>query len=140
MRSHETTVKVRFNEIDAYRVAWHGHYIAWMEIGRNELAQRFGLDAETLQSLGYLAPVVRLEVDYLRPARYAQELRVRTTLQRTETASLEFHTVILDPDGKSCLRAKTVHVLTDADGVLQFRLPPEVAPRVAALLEWVGGT
>ena len=45
MRYHETKITVRFNEIDAYRVAWHGHYVAWMEIGRNALAGRFDLDA-----------------------------------------------------------------------------------------------
>ena len=27
---HETRIKVRFNEVDAYRIAWHGHYVAWM--------------------------------------------------------------------------------------------------------------
>ena len=30
MRYHETGITVRFNEIDAYRVAWHGHYVAWI--------------------------------------------------------------------------------------------------------------
>ncbi len=79
MRYHETEITVRFNEVDAYRVAWHGHYVAWMEIGRNALAGMFGLDAEQLEQLGYLGPVVSLEVKYLRPARFKDVITVRTT-------------------------------------------------------------
>jgi acyl-CoA thioester hydrolase len=133
MRYHETTIKVRFNEVDAYHVAWHGHYVAWMEVGRADLAMAFGLDADQLAGLGYLAPVVQLELKYQRPARYGEELRVLTTARRTETASLEFLCRIIAADGTPCASGKTVHVLTDREGVLQYRLPPEVAERLERL-------
>src|SRR5574342_446220 len=99
MPYHETPITVRFNEIDAYQVAWHGHYVAWLEIGRNELAGRFGLDADQLPAAGYLGPVVPLELKYLRPARFNDEVTVRTTLHRTETPTLEFHPAIIAAAG-----------------------------------------
>ncbi len=139
MTYHETKIRVRFNEIDAYRVAWHGHYVAWLEIGRNELAGRFGLDADQLARAGYLGPVVALELKFLRPARFNDELTVRTTLQRTETATLEFHTVIVGSDGLPCARGKTVHALTDLAGVTQYRLPATIAERVERMLAWAEG-
>ena len=52
MKYHETPVRVRFNEVDAYHVAWHGHYVTWMEIGRNDLAGRFDLNADQVDALG----------------------------------------------------------------------------------------
>ena len=52
MTYHETKIKVRFNEIDAYQVAWHGHYVASLEVGRNELAGQFDLEAFHLAALG----------------------------------------------------------------------------------------
>jgi len=137
MRYHETKITVRFNEIDAYRVAWHGHYVAWMEIGRNALAGRFDLDAFQLAALGYLGPVVRLELKYLRPARFNDELTIQTTLRRTQTATLEFITTIVGPDGTKLATGVTTHALTDLDGVLQFQLPPEIAERVKRLLAWL---
>ena len=139
MRNHETIIKVRFNEIDAYHVAWHGHYVAWLEVGRNELAGRFGLNAEQLAAAGYLGPVVALELKFLRPARFNDEITVRTTLQRTETPTLEFHTVIVGPDGSPCARGKTIHALTDLDGVTQYRLPAAIAERVERMLAWAEG-
>jgi acyl-CoA thioester hydrolase len=139
MRYHETVIKVRFNEVDAFRVAWHGHYVAWMEIGRNELAGQFGLDAEQVDAAGFIAPVVLLELKYLRPARFGEELRIRTSLRRMETATLEFNTDIIGSDGKRCATGKVVHSLTDSAGTLQYSLPPLIRERVERLLAWQEG-
>jgi len=134
MKYHETKIIVRFNEIDAYRVAWHGHYVAWMEVGRNAMAGRFGLDALQLAAAGYLGPVVALELKFLRPACFNDELTIRTTLRRSQTATLEFAATIVGPDGKKCATGTTTHALTDMGGVLQFQLPPVIAERVSRLL------
>jgi acyl-CoA thioester hydrolase len=131
---HETPIKVRFNEIDAYHVAWHGHYVAWMEVGRSELAGLFGLDPDQLAAEGYLAPVVALELNYRKPLRYAEEARILTTLRRTEAATLEFDCRILDADGAVAATGKTVHALTDLAGVLQYRVPRVIEERLARLL------
>ena len=137
MRYHEIKVIVRFNEIDIYQVAWHGHYVAWMEIGRNALAGQFDLDAVQLTTAGYLGPVVALELKFLRPARYNDELTIQTTMRRTETATLEFITTIVGQDGKKCATGVTTHALTDMDGALQYQLPPVIATRISRLLAWL---
>jgi acyl-CoA thioester hydrolase len=136
VKYHETAIKVRFNEVDSFRVAWHGHYVAWMEVGRNDLAARFGLDAEHIAAAGFIAPVVLLEVKYLRPARYGEELRVRTSLRRMETATLEFNATIMGGDNRKCAIGRVVHSLTDSKGVLQYSLPPLVRERIERLLAW----
>jgi len=137
MKYHETAITVRFNEIDAYRVAWHGHYVAWMEIGRNALAGQFDLDAFQLAAAGYMGPVVALELKFLRPARFNDEVTICTSLRRVETPTLEFITTIVGPDGKKLATGTTTHALTDMDGVLQFQLPPLIAERVNRLLTWM---
>lgn len=134
MKYHEINISVRFNEVDAYQVAWHGHYVAWMEIGRNAMAGRFDLDAMQLAEAGYLGPVVALELKFLRPARFNDELTICTTLRRSETATLEFATTIVGRDGKKLATGTTTHALTDMAGVLQFQLPKVVAERVKRLL------
>lgn len=139
MRYHETSITVRFNEIDAYRVAWHGHYVAWMEIGRNALSGQFGLDAEQLYAAGYLGPVVDLQLKYLRPARFNDLITIRTRLRPSETATLVFESVIVAPDNRKLLTGLTSHALTDLDGVLQFRMPPVLAERVERMRAWLEG-
>jgi acyl-CoA thioester hydrolase len=130
---HETRIRVRFNEVDSYQVAWHGHYVAWMEEARNDLAGRFGIDATQIAAAGFRAPVVALQLKYMKPARFGEELRVRTTPVRTQTATLEFSCDIFGADGKLSASGSTVHALTDQDGVLQYLLPDPIAQRLAAL-------
>ena len=137
MNYHETSIKVRFNEVDAYRVAWHGHYVAWMEVGRSALAGRFGLDALQLTELGYLGPVVNLEIKYLRPARFNDELTVRTRLVPGQTATLVFESIIVDGNGLKLAVGLMTHALTDLEGVLQFQLPAAVAQRLVAMKTWL---
>jgi acyl-CoA thioester hydrolase len=137
MKFHETAITVRFNEVDAYNVAWHGHYVSWMEIGRNDLAGRFDMDAAQLVELGYLGPVINLEVKYLSPARFKDEIIVRTTLRDTETATLLFAQEIVSADGRRLASGSTTHALTDREGIMQFKLPGVVAERVAAMKAWL---
>ena len=137
MKYHQTQIKVRFNEIDAYQVAWHGHYVSWMEIGRTALASQFGLDPFNLSKEGFLGPVISLEIKYLRPARYNDELTIKTSLARTETATLEFVTEIVDQSGCRLATGTATHALTDLDGVLQFQLPDRLAERILNMQEWL---
>lgn len=137
MKYLETKLNVRFNEVDSYNVAWHGHYVAWMEIGRNDLAGRFGMDVAQLAELGFLGPVVNLEVKYLSPARYKDEVIVRTTLRKSETATLVFAQEIVSTDGRKLATGSTTHALTDREGVMQFKLPEIVIQRVDAMKAWL---
>jgi len=136
MTYHETPLVVRFNEVDAYNVAWHGHYVNWLEIGRNDLAGRFGLDAAQLGEAGYLGPVIALELKYLAPARFKDRLTVRTTVRPSETATLVFASEIVAEDGRRLASGVTTHALTDLLGVMQFKLPPVVAERLARMTAW----
>ena len=130
MRYHETPLQVRFNEVDAYNVAWHGHYVAWMEVGRNDLAGRFGMDAQQLTKLGLL-------VKYLSPARFKDEIVIRTSLRPSETATLVFLNEIVAADGRRLATGVTTHALTDLNGVMQFKLPAALSERLDTMKEWL---
>ena len=137
MKTHETTITVRFNEVDAYRVAWHGHYVAWMEIGRNNLSGQFGLGPDDLLSLGYQGPVVSLELKYLLPALFNDVVTVRTWLEDDAAAMLRFRCEMLSADGQRLATGLVCHALTDMNGVLQYRLPLEVEQRVDNMRAWL---
>ena len=138
MSFHETQIRVRFNEVDSYQVAWHGHYVAWMEDARNALAGNFGVDAAQIAAAGFRAPVVALELKFLKPARFGEELTLRTTLVRKQSATLEFVCQIMGEDGHISASGRTVHALTDADGVLQYTLPQPIAQRLESLMSFLG--
>lgn len=134
MRYHETPLQVRFCEVDAYGMAWHGHYIAWFEVGRNELTERFHMGPLQLKGRDLLAPVVELTCQFKLPATFGDSLVIQTTMERTEVAKLIFHYRILHREnGKVLATGSTTHVLTDLKGNLLYRVPPEVLEKIEAM-------
>ena len=134
MKYHETTIQVRFYEVDAYSVVWHGHYVGWFEVGRNELTEKFDMGPLQLKEKNLLAPVVELNCEYKFPATFGESLLIQTTMERTEVAKLIFHYRVLSQrDGKVLATGSTTHVLTDLKGNLLYRVPPEVLERIEAM-------
>jgi acyl-CoA thioester hydrolase len=138
MKYHETTIQVRFYEVDAYGVVWHGHYVGWFEVGRNDLTERFHIGPLQLKEKNLLAPVVELNCEYKFPATYGESLLIRTTMERTEVAKLIFHYRVLSQgNGKVLATGSTTHVLTDLNGNLLYRVPPEVLERIEAMRKYL---
>jgi acyl-CoA thioester hydrolase len=134
MKYHETMIQVRFYEVDAYSVVWHGHYVGWFEVGRNELTEKFDMGPLQLKEKNLLAPVVELNCEYKFPATFGESLLIQTTMERTEVAKLIFHYRVLSQrDGKVLATGSTTHVLTDLKGNLLYRVPPEVLERIEAM-------
>lgn len=134
MRYHETPIQVRFYEVDAYGVVWHGHYIGWFEVGRNDLTERFHMGPLQLKRRDLLAPVVELTCQFKLPAAFGDSLVIQTTMERTEVAKLIFRYRILRcENGKVLAAGSTTHVLTDLKGDLLYRVPPEVLERIEAM-------
>ena len=134
MKYHETPILVRFYEVDAYGVVWHGHYIGWFEAGRNELTERFQIGPLQLKDKNLLAPVVEVSCQFKLPATYGDSLIVQTTMERTEVAKLIFHYRILHREsGKVLATGATTHVLTDLKGNLLYRVPQEILEKIEAM-------
>ena len=138
MKYYETTIQVRFYEVDAYGVAWNGHYVGWFEVGRNELTEKFGMGPLQLKEKNLLAPVVELNCEYKLPATFGEPLLIQTTMERTEVAKLIFHyRVLSQKNGKVLTTGFTTHVLTDLKGNLLYRVPPDILERIEAMREYL---
>jgi acyl-CoA thioester hydrolase len=134
---YETQLKVRFYEVDSYHVVWHGHYIAWFELGRNECAARFGLDPQQLKEIGLMAPVVDLSCKFKLPVYYGNLIVIRTTMQRCETAKLIFlYTVMRDKEVLA--EGSTTHILTDLKGTMLYQIPSEAKQRLERMFASLG--
>jgi len=138
MRYHETSLEVRFYEVDAYGVVWHGHYVGWFETGRNDLTQRFQMGPLQLKEMNFLAPVVGLDCQFKLPATFGESLVIQTTMERTEVAKLIFRYRVLNQENRKVLATgSTTHVLTDLKGNLLYRVPPEVLERIEAMRKFL---
>jgi len=56
--SEEVIIEVPFHDVDAMEVAWHGHYVKYLEIARTAMMRKIGLDFPQLRDSGHVWPIV----------------------------------------------------------------------------------
>jgi acyl-CoA thioester hydrolase len=115
--THETTVRVRYGEVDRMGVVYHANYLAYFEQGRTELLRSLGRSYRDFEDAGLLLVVVDAGLEFRRPAGYDDLLRVRTRLAEARGARLRFeYEVERVADGVLCATGHTTLATTDARG------------------------
>jgi len=89
--SSTTTLRVRYAETDAMGVAYYANYFVWFEVARTDLLRHLGWSYREMEESGVLLPVIEADCRYRRPARYDDELEIRTEGRQTSPVRLEFH-------------------------------------------------
>ncbi len=125
--SEEVIIEVPFHDVDAMGVAWHGHYVKYIEIARTAMMRKIGLDYPQLKDSGYIWPVVECHLKYIRPLFYGMKVRVKATLVECESRVKVDYLMTDALTGERLNKAWTVQLAVKADtGELAFELPPSV--------------
>ena len=83
-----TEVRVMYFDTDAGGVVHNIVYLRFIETARTLLAIQMGMDFEEIQRTGIHAVVTRTEIDYKRPARLGEILRIEGRV--TEWSGIRF--------------------------------------------------
>ena len=128
-----TTVRVRFNEVDALRIVWHGHYASYFEEARRAFGRRYEVDYTAFIEHNVAVPVVQLHVDYFAPARLSDVLEVNARLFKSDAAKLNFSYEIRRQGEETVLATgSTVQVFTTPAGELLLTWLPFMLERLNA--------
>ncbi len=110
-------IRVRYAETDKMGVVYYSNYFIWFEIGRCELLRTIGRSYRQMEAEGIGLPVIEAHCEYRSPARYDDELQVRTTGRLLSPARVEFEYEICRPcDGTINATGRTVHAAIDTNG------------------------
>lgn len=123
-----TRLRVRYAETDQMGVVYHANYLIWMEVGRVELVRARGYNYKDLEASGYFLSVVEVQCRYLFPARYDQEVEVRTEMAESNPRLVLFRYEIrsVEPD-RLLASGHTRHVWLNRDW-RPTRLPEQFRP------------
>ncbi len=91
--------KIRFSEVDAMRVVWHGAYAKYFEDAREAFGEEHGLGYQWIEDNGYYAPIVDLTFHYRIPLRYGMHPVMTIIYRPTEAAKIVFDYEIRDREG-----------------------------------------
>lgn len=127
-RWSETRLRVRYAETDQAGVVYHSNYLIWFEVGRVELCRDYGFnyrDMET-EADAYL-PVTEARVKYRVPAKYDDEIVVRTRVIELRSRAITFaYEVLRAGDEMLLAEGETHHIVMNGEGRAKT-FPPKYA-------------
>ena len=94
MKNHQVEVRVRYSETDQMGVVYHGNYIPYFEIGRVEWLRNKGISYKSMEESGIALPIVSMNINYKKSARYDELLTVHTTFKSQSSVKIEFDCAI----------------------------------------------
>jgi acyl-CoA thioester hydrolase len=135
----ETQIRVRYAETDQMGVVYHANYLVWFEIGRVEFIRQTGLDYATMEREGAMIAVVEASARYKAPARYDDELLVRTSLVGFRGTIVRFrYQIVRAADELLLCEGETTHIVVGRD-MKKRDLPEKYAERFRELTRHMQG-
>ena len=131
----EARVRVRYAETDQMGVVYHANYLIWFEVGRVEFIRQLGMDYKSMEKEeDALIAVVEVTARYKAPARYDDELIVRTSLAGVRGPIVRFrYAVARAVDEVVLCEGETVHIVVGRD-MKRREMPVRYAERFAAVM------
>ena len=124
MKEFQFKVRVRYAETDQMGVVYHGNYAQYFEMGRVEWLRNLGISYKWMEENGIMLPVVSLTMNYKKPARYDDELRVKTILKSQTSVKIEFDYEIYNQQDELLTTGNSILVFVDMK-TGRPTLPPE---------------
>lgn len=78
---HEFQLTVYNEDIDYSGVVYHPNYLKYFERARLNLFETLGFDLEQQKRDGYIYTIKHIHLEYLRPARMGDRLKIETTAE-----------------------------------------------------------
>ena len=94
MKNFSIEIKVRYCETDQMGLVHHGSYINYFEEARIAWISNLGFSYSEMEKTGIILPVSKLNVSYLRPAYFDDDLLVSVEIAELPTSRLIFNYTI----------------------------------------------
>ena len=127
----ETRVRVRYAETDQAGVVYHSNYLVWFEVGRVELCRDYGFNYREMETdADAFLPVTECRVKYRVPAKYDDEIIVRSRILNLRSRAISFaYEVVRAADETLLAEGETHHIVINRQGRAR-PFPPEFAEKM----------
>ncbi|PHR74015.1 MAG: thioesterase [Lutibacter sp.] len=133
MLTHELEIRVRYGETDQMSYVYHGNYATYFEMGRVEWLRNIGTSYKEMESNGIMLPVLSLNVNYLKPAKYDDLLKLKTTLKKIPSVKIEFDFEIFNQKNELLTTGFTSLVFIDIKRNRPTKCPQHLLEKITPL-------
>ena len=134
MYSFDFKKRVRYGETDMMGYLYYGNYAQLYEIGRVETMRSLGLTYRDLEVVyGVMMPVVHVDARYILPAKYDEELTIRTILNELPGRMIIFDNEIYNEEQILIHRAEVKLFFVDMDSGKNVTCPQYMLEKLTPL-------
>jgi len=135
MFSHKLQIRVRYGETDQMGYVYYGNYAQYFEMGRVEWLRSLGTSYKRMEDSGIMLPVLNLNIDYKKPAKYDDLLTLKTTLLKKPSVRIEFGFEIYNEGQELLTKGYTSLVFIDMKRNKPTKAPDYIMERVNPLFD-----
>jgi len=123
--SCRTEVPVRFSEVDALGIVWHGHYLKFFEDGREAFGKQHKLGYLDMYAEKFVTPLVNINVDFKKTVQYGDSVIIETTFINSPAAKIIFnYKIYRSSDNELVAKGESTQVFMNLQHELYITLPP----------------
>ena len=134
MKKFSIQIKVRYCETDQMGLVHHGSYINYFEEARISWISNLGFSYGEMEKSGIILPVSKLNINYLRPAYFENDLVVNVELAELPTSRLIFNYSITNK-GEVVVTGTTVLAFLNKETKKPVRCPDYMLEKVTPLFK-----
>ncbi len=134
MKNFSIEIKVRYCETDQMGLVHHGSYINYFEEARIAWISNLGFSYSEMEKSGIILPVSKLNVSYLKPSYFDDDLVVSVELNELPTSRLIFDYTIKNED-EVVVTGTTVLAFLNKETKKPVRCPDYMLEKVNSLFK-----
>ncbi len=116
MHFHNEFIRPRYEETDQMGVIYHGNYITYFEQARSGFFRALGYSYSQLEDAGFWLPIIEVGCKYFAPAKYDEEIYVKTTVSDFKGVRMSFkYDVYSVKDDELLVSGFTKHATTNKE-------------------------
>ena len=98
-------------------IVYYSNYFVWFEVGRTDLLRHEGWSYKDMEADGFSLPVVEAHCQYRQPAKYDEDVEIRTTGALLSPVRVRFdYDIVRLVDAALLAHGHTVHAVLDKSG------------------------
>ena len=130
MISFDHRVKIFYKDVDQMGIVYYSRYFEYFEEARTELLASIGLGVTDVEKKGIMLPVISSHCDYLKGARFEQNIIIKATISTEPRSKLQIdYSVFIENEKEPIATGYTDHAFVNDRGVA-VRAPKMILERL----------
>lgn len=112
-------------------VVYHGKYTDYLEVGRVEWLRSLGISYKSLEERGIILPVIHLQIEYKKSAKYDDLLTVETYLKGRPLVKINFDYKIYNESRELLAVASTTLAFINKKDGRPLKCPADILEKLS---------